>query len=74
MFAQVLRAVEDLGEQAVAERLRAALASGEPMALAMRRQPVVATASLDALPTRLSGVQILAARAADYDVLLGGDV
>ena len=73
VFAQVLRALEDLGERDVAMRVRAALASGEPLQLALR--PAVAAAPVvlaDALPPSLVGIDVAAARAADFDVLLVG--
>lgn len=73
VFAQVLRAVEDLGERVVAERLRVAIAAGAPMLLAVRPPPIApANVALDALPPSLVGVDVAAASASDYDALLGG--
>jgi hypothetical protein len=75
VFAQVLRAVEDRGEVAVARAVAAALASGEPLQLATRPPtPPPTPVPVDALPASLAGVEVTAGRAADYDVLLGGDV
>jgi transposase len=71
VFAHVLRAVEDLGERVIAERLRDAIASGEPMTLAVRPPPI-ATPPPMAVPPSLSGLEVDAACAADYDALLGG--
>lgn len=74
VFAQVLRAVEDLGERVVAERLRVALASGESLTLAVRPPtPAAPSVADDALPASLVGVEVAAARAADFDALLGGE-
>ena len=73
VFAQVLRALEDLGERDVATRVRAALASGEPLQLALRPAVVAAPAvPSDALPPSLVGIEVAAACAADFDVLLAG--
>jgi transposase len=73
VFAQVLRAIEDRGEQEVALEITAALASGEPIQLAVRTR---ATASPEVpsenLPSSLVGVEVTAGAASDYDALLGG--
>ncbi len=73
LFAQVLRAIEDRGEHEVAREVAAALASGEPIPLAVRKRtsasPEVAP---EQLPPSLVGVEVLAGAAADYDALLGG--
>ncbi|HEX4354184.1 MAG TPA: hypothetical protein VHZ95_14745, partial [Polyangiales bacterium] len=71
LFAQVLRAIEARGEQTVAQEITAALASGEPIQLAVRARAsvVVSTAQL---PSSLASVEVHAGLAADYDALLGG--
>jgi hypothetical protein len=73
VFAQVLRAIEDRGEREVAQEITAALASGEPIQLAVRRR---ASASPEVpsenLPSSLVGIEVTAGAAADYDALLGG--
>lgn len=72
VFAQVLRAVEDRGEVAVAADVARALTSGEPLQLAVR--PTAAApppVPLEALPPSLAHVDVLAGSAADYDALLG---
>ena len=75
LFAQVLRAIEDRGEREVAAEVAAALASGEPIQLAVRKRaaasPEVPT---DQLPSTLVGVEVFAGAAADYDALLVGGV
>jgi hypothetical protein len=72
-FARVLKAVEDLGEREVAERLRLALQSGEPILLALRppSPPPVAVAVED-LPACLRDVEVATASLAEFDLLLGG--
>jgi transposase len=73
VFAQVLRAVEDRGEAAVARDVARALETGEPLQLAVRPAAAAPPAvPLEALPSSLTGVDVLAASAADYDALLGG--
>jgi hypothetical protein len=71
----VLRAIEDRGDRVVASELAAALASGEPIQLAVRKRaaasPEVPT---DQLPSTLAGVEVFAGAAADYDALLVGGV
>jgi transposase len=73
VFAQVLRAIEDRGEREVALEITAALASGEPIQLAVRTR---ATASPEVpsenLPSSLVGIEVAAGAASDYDALLGG--
>ncbi|MNC89222.1 hypothetical protein D3C83_51260 [compost metagenome] len=69
----MLRAVEDLGERVVAERLRGALESGESLMLAVRPPPAApADVPSEQLPPSLSRIDVAAASAADFDVLLGG--
>ena len=73
LFAQVRRAIEHRGELEVAREIAAALASGEPIQLAVRTRasasPEVPTENL---PSSLVGIEVTAGAAADYDVLLGG--
>jgi hypothetical protein len=71
LFAQVLRAIEARGEQTVAHEIAAALASGEPIQLAVRARAsvVVSTAQV---PSSLASVEVHAGLAADYDALLAG--
>jgi hypothetical protein len=72
-FAQVLKAVVEHGETAVAQRLELALASGEPLQLAAHPPPPpTAVMQQDALPQGLRGISIASAAAADFDSLLGG--
>ncbi len=72
-FARVLGAIVDLGENIVSARVRSALASGEPVLLALHpTAPMPATISADVLPTALSGHDVEAGCAADYDALLRG--
>jgi hypothetical protein len=71
-FAQVLKGLERYGQRVAAERITAALAAGEPLHLALvqpAREVVVAD---DCLPLNLQGLDIVAASAADFDVILGG--
>jgi hypothetical protein len=72
LFAQVLRAIEARGEQTVAREIAAALASGEPLQLAVRARTSIAPMSTAQLPSSLASVEVHAGLAADYDVLLGG--
>jgi len=73
LFAQVLRAIEDRGEREVAQNIVAALASGEPIQLAVRTRASADTpVAIDQLPSSLASIEVLATTAADYDVLLGG--
>jgi transposase len=73
VFAQVLRAIEDRGERAVAADVAAALKSGEPIQLAVR-SPACASPELpvEHLPASLVGIEVRSGAAADYDALLGG--
>jgi transposase len=72
VFAQVLRAVEDRGELEVAREVRAALASGEPMQLAVRSRTTSKPMPPQLVPSSLADIEVHAAAAADYDTLLGG--
>ena len=72
-FARVLGAIVDHGEAFVAERIRAALATGESVLLALHPATALPAAiTADALPAALASYEIEAGRAADYDALLGG--
>jgi transposase len=72
-FAQVLKALEQHGEKTVAERVAAALARGEPLHLALVQPPREVNVTDDSLPANLQGIDVTAASAAEFDVLLGGD-
>jgi transposase len=73
VFAQVLRAIEDRGEQEVALEITAALASGEPIQLAVRTRATASPeVSSENLPSSLVGIEVTAGAASDYDALLGG--
>jgi transposase len=73
VLAQVLAAVVDLGEAVVATRLRAAMASGEPVQLAIRPpSPPPTDVRSEDLPAALAGLDVAAGRASDYDALLTG--
>jgi len=72
-FARVLSAVVALGHATVVARLAAALATDTPLGLALAPPASPsATLPLDALPPSVHGITVAAARAADYDALLGG--
>lgn len=73
LFAQVLQAIVDRGERAVAADISAALESGEPIQLAVRaRASAAPEVPVEHLPPSLVGVEVAAGAAADYDALLGG--
>jgi transposase len=73
LFAQVLRAVEARGMAAVASEVRAALASGEPIQLAVRaRAAAPAAVPSEHLPSSLATVEVATGIAADYVGWLGG--
>ena len=72
-FARVLGAVVELGHAAVVTRLAHALATDTPLALALVPvPPPTPTVPVDRLPPSVQGIEVLAARAADYDALLSG--
>lgn len=71
-FAQVLKSLERHGERAVAERLSAALARGEPLHLALVQPATEVSVAPEGLPSSLRDVEVAAASAADFDALLGG--
>lgn len=73
LFAQILRALEARGPRVVAQEVRAALASGEPLQLAVRAKPP-ASPSVPAalLPASLATVAVDAGVVADYVTWLGG--
>jgi hypothetical protein len=73
IFAQVLRAVEERGQLAVARDVAAALQSGETLQLALRPPPPAPPpVPPELLPASLVGIEVAAGAAADYDALLGG--
>lgn len=72
-FARVLKAIEELGERDVTERLRLALECGEPILLALRPpSPTPAVVSVEDLPSCLRGVEVATASLAEFDLVLGG--
>ena len=71
-FAHVLRSVVELGQRVTAERVERALASGEPVLLALRPSEPAPSMTIDVLPARLREIHVAVGRAADYDLLLGG--
>ena len=71
-FAQVLKGLERHGEKVVGERISAALDRGEPLHLALVQPPRETAVAEDGLPSSLQGIDVAAASAADFDVLLGG--
>jgi hypothetical protein len=72
VFAQVLRAVEERGEREVAADVATALATGEPLQLAVRARASTPELAVEQLPAHLAGVEVTAGAASDYDALLGG--
>jgi hypothetical protein len=57
----------------VAREIAAALASSEPLQIAVRARASIGPAMSTAqLPSTLASVEVHAAAAADYDALLGG--
>jgi hypothetical protein len=73
IFAHVLRSVVELGQAVTAERVQRALASGEPVLLALRpSEPLPPSVTVEALPSRLRVIDVASGRAADYDALLVG--
>lgn len=71
-FAQLLKGLERHGERVAAQRIAAALVTGEPLHLALVQPPREVTVADDSLPPSLQGLDVAAASAADFDVLLGG--
>jgi hypothetical protein len=74
VFAQVLQAVVQRGELAVARDVSSALASGEALQLAVRTQTPTTSMPLELLPSSLASIEVFAGAAADYDALLVGGV
>lgn len=72
VFAQVLGAVVDRGEHAVAQDLASALVTGEPIQLAVRTRTVAPELASEHVPESLAGVEVQSGAASDYDALLGG--
>jgi transposase len=74
VFAKVLAHLESRGFDVVAEVVTRALATGEPVLLALA--PAIASAevvALDAMPRALRTIEVTSGCAADYDTLLAGD-
>jgi hypothetical protein len=72
-FARVIEAVVDRGLPAVAATVAQALASGEPLLLALSGPPKPETSLAPSeIPESLRDLTVAAARAADFDALLGG--
>jgi transposase len=70
-FARILGAVVELGAGTVRRRLSEALAAGTPLTLALRPTGTTLRAvPLERLPPSVQGIEVVAARAAEYDVLL----
>lgn len=73
VFAEVLRAVEDRGERAVAHDVALAIERGEPLQLALRAPPEAPPPMpVELLPSSLAAIEVAAGAAADYDALLRG--
>lgn len=73
VFAKILGYVETRGARAVAERLAAALADGEPLLLALAPAiPASPMLDADVLPQQLRNVDVQCPVIADYDRLLVG--
>ena len=73
LFAQVLRAIEARGVVVVTDEVRVALASGEPLQLAVRsKQPDAAPVPHELLPSSLASIDVATGTAADYVGWLGG--
>ena len=71
-FARVLAAIVTLGHATVVARLETALATDTPLGLALAPSaPPPPTLPLAALPPSVQDITVTAARAADYDMLLG---
>lgn len=74
VFASVLAAVVNDGEQVVARRLERALRDETPLALALApAAPPEPTMAEDVLPPTLTRIVVEAASAADYDALVRGE-
>ena len=72
VFARVIGAITDYGEQAVREALEAALSANRADLLGLRIADRQETPKTIVIPQALESYQIEAARAADYDYLLVG--
>jgi len=74
VFAQVLKALEELGEREVVARLERVLTTDEPIVLALQtKAPPEPSLASERLPRSLEGVEVVGASASDYDALLGGE-
>lgn len=70
-FAAVLGAIVRRGEAAVAAEIARTLADGTSLALALADHPAaVPVIAADRLPPSVAGIEVVAAHAHDYDVLL----
>jgi hypothetical protein len=73
VLAQVLGAIIERGEATVSERIQVALASGEPILLALKEpEPPAKAVMPEQLPGVLRDSCVPMGRAAEYDFLLGG--
>jgi hypothetical protein len=74
-FARVLQEILERGREAVRRRLTAALARGDALVLTPPpvRQTMI-TVPPEHLPPSVQGIEVEAARAAEYDALLAGGV
>lgn len=69
-FAKILDIVVERGERVVSERIVEALASGEPILLALRPSAPRAELSTEAIPAALQIIEVATSCAADYDAVL----
>ena len=74
VFAQVLSALQSRGEREVRVQIEHALQNDEPLALALRMpEPEPLQLAEDELPKDLRDIEVVAASAAEFDALFGGD-
>jgi transposase len=72
VFAQVLRVLVEVGEWEIRQRIARALASGEPLLLALRApMPPEPALARESLPRDLAAIEVATTRAAEYDAWLG---
>jgi hypothetical protein len=72
VFARVIGAVTDFGEEPVRQALEAALSAGRADLLALATSAPRTGARMAAIPTTLASYEIESARAIDYDRMLAG--
>jgi transposase len=72
VFARVIGAITNHGEEPVREALEAALSAGRADLLALRSPLPGSVTRMGAIPATLASYEIEAARAADYDRMLAG--